>query len=150
MLAHGNFRIGPLPEDFPGETQEGAEIMVAKVAAALRARFPGGCPAQVLFTDRGNGFYNAGSGQITTKYRAALRKHGLRAFFPASASIQPGQPQEVMLHETAASWTRAQLAKTLPKNSWEETVDAYCARRRTCASHINNTCDMGGLCREAE
>ena len=61
------------------------------------------------------------------EYRGALGRHDRRAFFPADASVQPGQLQEVMLHETAVSWMRDSLAKTLPKRS---------------------ACDVDGLCRE--
>ena len=68
--------------------------MVARVRASLNVRFPGGGrQPRVLFTDRGNGFYNAGSGAITDEYRGALRRHDLKAFFPLNASVQPGQLQ---------------------------------------------------------
>ena len=80
ILARGKLHIEHLPDTFPGETQEGAECMVARVKAALRARWPGSAP-KLLFTDRGNGFYNAGTGAITDKYRQALQQHGLEAFF---------------------------------------------------------------------
>ena len=103
VLSRGKLHIEPLPSNFPGESPEGAEIMVAKVRAALNVRFPGGDAPRVLFTDRGNGFYISGSGVITPQYRAALHRHGLRAFFGCDASVQPGQLQEVMLHETAVA-----------------------------------------------
>ena len=56
-----------------------------------------------------------GSGAITEEYRGALRRHDLKAFFPLDASVQPGQLQEVMLHETAVSWMRDELTKTPPQ-----------------------------------
>ena len=149
ILTRGKLHIEPLPDDFPGETPQGAEIMVAKVRAALNVRFPGGGrQPRVLFTDRGNGFYNAGSGAITDQYSASLKFHDLKAFFPKSAAVQPGQLQEVMLHETAVSWMRDRLTKTLPKRCWEEAPEAYRARLKACAAHINGTCDVEGLCRE--
>ena len=55
------------------------------------------------------GFYNAVTGRITPGYRAALQANGLRAFFNDDASVQPGQLQEVMLHETAVAWMRVRL-----------------------------------------
>ena len=81
-------------------------------------------------------------------YRAALRGHQLQAFFPANASIQPGQLQELMLHETAVSWVRDRLKKTLPRRCWEETEEAYGARLKEAASYINSTHDVEGLCME--
>ena len=56
LLSRGKLHIEALPDDFPGETEEGAAIMVAKVRAALNIRFPAGAP-KILFTDRGNCFF---------------------------------------------------------------------------------------------
>ena len=100
--------------------------MVAKVKVALNARFKKDPAPKILFTDRGNGFYESGSGVITPTYKKALKEHGLRAFWGQDASIQPGQLQEVMLHETAMAWVRERLSKTQPKNKWEETVEVPC------------------------
>jgi hypothetical protein len=102
----------------------------------------------VLFTDRGNGFFNAGSGRITEGYRQALRTHDLKAFFADDASAQPGQLQDLMLHETAVSWMRVKLAQSLPKKPWWETLDSYRARLKTCAAQINAHHDVESLCKE--
>ena len=64
------------------------------------------------------------------------------------ASIQPGQLQELMLHETAVSWMRERLKQTVPKKAWEETVDAYRSRLKACAAHINAKHDVKALCKE--
>lgn len=85
---------------------------------------------------------------MTDGYLDALRAHKLRAFFPKNASVQPGQLQEFMLHETAESWMRNQLTKTLPQKPWEETVDDYHTRLRACAAYINDNYDVEGLCKE--
>ena len=146
ILARGKLHIEHLPDTFPGETQEGAECMVARVKAALRARCPGSAP-KFLFTDRGNGFYNAGTGAITAKYSSALRQHGLKAFVGNDASVQPGELQEVMLHETGVAWMRVRLAKTVPRNAWEEVRDAYRTRLKSCAAYSNVHYDVEGLCR---
>ena len=148
VLTRGKLHIEPLPDDFPGETPLGAEIMVAKVRSALNVRFPGGAAPRILFTDRGNGFFHSGSGAMTVEYRAALKRNRLRAFFATNASVQPGQLQEVMLHETAVSCMRARLTKTAPKKSWGETLEAYRSRLKDCAAHINDHHDVSGLCQE--
>ena len=85
---------------------------------------------------------------MTVEYRAALKRNRLRAFFATNASVQPGQLQEVMLHETAVSWMRARLTKTAPKKSWAETLEAYRSRLKDCAAHINDHHDVSGLCHE--
>ena len=122
--------------------------MVAKIRSALNVRFPGGAAPRILFTDRGNGFFHSGSGAITGEYNAALKRNRLRAFFATNASVQPRQLQEVMLHETAVLWMRARLTKTVPKKSWEETLETYRSRLKDCAAHINGYHDVSGLCHE--
>ena len=122
-------------------------MMVQKVRVALNIHFQGASVPKMLFTDRGNGFYNAGTGRITKTYRAALRAHGLQAFFATDASVQPGQLQELMLHETVVSWLRRRLAKTLRRSPWEETSEEYGARLNACAAYINEHHDVDNLCR---
>lgn len=146
ILARGKLHIDLLPDSFPGETEAGAALMVAKVRAALNIRFQGSTAPRHLFTDRGNGFYVAGSGKITAGYRAALQEHGLTAFFRDDAGVQPGTLQEMMLHETAVAWVRARLAKTVPRQAWAEPVAAYCARLKGAATYINDNYDVVGLC----
>jgi len=148
ILTRGKFHIEPLPENFPGETAEGAEIMVAKVRAALNVRFRGGTAPKVLFTDRGNGFYDSGSGAITDGYQRALRQHGLRSFMGNNAAVQPGDLQEAMLHETAMAWVRQRLKRTAPKEPWKETVAEYNARLKDVAAYINDKYKVEALCRE--
>ena len=148
VLTRGKLHIESLPDNFPGETEAGAAIMVAKVRSALNIRFQNGAQPTTLFTDRGNGFYTSGPGRITAGYEAALKEHNLRAFFGEDASIQPGQLQEVMLHETAVSWMRSRLERTVPKRAWDETVDAYRSRLKQCAAYINSNYNIENLCRE--
>ena len=122
--------------------------MVAKVRAILNVRFPGNKAPKILFTDRGNGFYEAYSGKITDGYRTALRDHGLKAFMGQDASVQPGCLQEMMLHETAMAWVRERLKKAVPKKPWEESIEAYGGRLKDVAAYINRHYDVDGLCRE--
>ena len=122
--------------------------MVSKVRTGLNARFPGASSPSLLFTDRGNGFYSSGTGAITEGYRQALRESGLQAFFTRDASIQPGQLQEVLLHETAVAWMRDRLSKTVPLKAWEESVLEYRARLKACAAYVNQHFDVESLCRD--
>ena len=61
--------------------------------------------------------------------------------------MQPGHLQEVMLHETAVSWIRLRLARTVPGRAWEEARDAYITRLKEVVREINETLDVDGLCR---
>ena len=131
----------------PGETEAGAALMVAKVRAILNVRFPGGDAPKILFTDRGNGFYESGSGKITSGYQNALRQHNLQAFMKADASMQPGSLQELMLHETAMAWVRYRLKKNVPKIPWEETIEEYGVRLKEVAAYIEREYGVDALCR---
>ena len=49
--------------------------------------------------------------------------------------------------ETAVSWLRRRLTKTLPRRPWEETSEEYGARLKACAAYINEHHDVDNLCR---
>ena len=108
--------LGP---DFPGDCPEGAALLAAKVRSAINIRFHADDKPQVLFTDRGRGFYATKTGKITAEYAATLREHGLQAFMRTDASRQPGDLQDLMLHETAVAWISARLQLTAPTKEWE-------------------------------
>ena len=55
--------------------------------------------------------------------------------------------QELMLHETAVSWIRLRLARSVPAKAWEETREQYTARLKAICREINDTLDVEGLCR---
>ena len=148
VLTRGKLHIEPLPANFPGETQEGAAEMVARVRTALNIRFQGSTAPKILFSDRGNGFYESTTGCITPGYKQALRAHNLKCFFGDDASVQPGQLQDFLLHETTMAWMRDRLKKTQPRKPWEETVEQYHTRLKECAAHCNKKYSIDNLCKE--
>ena len=148
VLCRGKLHVGQLPDDFPGDRPAGAEAFVKAVRAALNMRFQGAALPHVLFTDRGAGFYNPGSGRITEQYRAALAANGLHAFQGDNAAVQPGKLSDLMLHETAVSWIRVLLCSTTPARPWEESPAQLIARLKRIAGKINAEHDVAGLCRE--
>ena len=148
MLVRGKLHIEVLPQNFPGETPEGVAIIVRKIPAVLNARFPQASKPKVLMTDRGRGFFQPCNGLITDEYLAALQETGLRAHQGDDASVQPGNLQDVVLHETAVSWVRHLLERTLPKRPWEETCAAYGSRLREVCGTVNANHDVEGLCLE--
>ena len=121
---------------------------MAKVRAALGARFRGESLPRTVFVDRGVGFYNAGTGGITQEFKAALADHGLKAFMGDDASQQPGSLWEMMLHETAVSWIRRGLTWSLPPRPWEESPSAFACQLKSVVRDINARCNVEALCRE--
>jgi hypothetical protein len=148
VLTRGKLHVEILGTDFPGETPAGAARLAAGVRTALNIRFQGSTPPKVLFTDRGQGFYHINGGRITDEYKAALQDHGLKDFNAGSASRQPGNLQEVMLHETSVAWIRRRETVTQLRQPWTETVEQFSTRMRGIVQHINAKFDVEGLCRE--
>ena len=148
FLCRGKLHVEVFDSEFPGEVPEGAAQLVEKVRAAVNIRFQqAASKPDLIFVDRGRGFWATNSGKITAEFKGALRGHGLRTFMGDDAGKQPGSLQEVLLHETAVAWIRRRLACTVPVNCWEETREEYGTRLKRCCEHINNEHDVDGLCR---
>ena len=62
-------------------------------------------------------------------------------------SDQPGNLQEVLLHETVVSWVRAREAVTVPKEAWKETPEEFAGRLRDICRYINRSYDVSGVCK---
>ena len=138
-----------LPENFPGDDPAGAADFVARVRAGLNIRFQGATtPPQILFVDRGAGFYRTSTGAVTPEFKAALAQHGLKAFMKDDASAQPGKLGDMMLHETCVAWIRKLETKTQPRKPWEETREAYFERLKGIVAKINSQYEVEELNRE--
>ena len=53
-----------------------------------------------------------------------------------------------MLHETAVSWIRLRLARSVPAKAWEETREQFTTRLKAVCRDINESLDVEGLCRK--
>ena len=122
--------------------------MTVEEISWLHVRFQGEQPPRVLFTDRGAGFFNAGSGVVTSEYKAALELHGLQAFQGDCAVQQPGKLSDLLLHETAVAWIRLNLSRTLPARPWEESPKQLITRLKRIAGNINREYNVDGLCKD--
>ena len=98
-------------------------------------------------TDKGKGFGH-GTGRITDQYAAALEAHGLRALMGHANFIQPGDCQELMLHETAVAWVMRRLDCCMPAEPCMETRTEFKARLKKVARYIYQAFDVGGLTNE--
>lgn len=148
MLSRGRLHVDLFEANFPGETAEGAQRLVEKVRGAVNVRFQNAASKpDLLFTDRGRGFYDPGSGRITTEYGDALDELNLRAIMGRNAKAQPGSMQDVLLHETAVSWLRKRLERTTTTKCWEESREQYGRRLKRCCEEVNKDCDVEGLCK---
>ncbi len=149
VLTQGKLHVEILPHDFPGETEEGARILMQKVRAALNVRFQGAEKVpNVIFVDRGNGFYEQSSGNITPGFKAALKQYGLKNFMKDNCGLQPGQIGDTLLHETAVAWIRRRERKSVPVRAWEESREGLSKRLKQLVSEFNATYDVESLCRK--
>ena len=96
----------------------------------------------------GRGLYAPATGRITEAFKNALAEHDLDLILGDNAQAQPGNMQEVLLHETAVSWMRLRLARTTPQRSWLETREQYGLRLKRCCQEVNDELDVEGLGRD--
>ena len=113
----------------------------------MNIRFQNGDAPKTLYVDRGKGFYHMSFAIITGPFKAALQECGVKSFWGDDASQQPGELQEIMLHETAVRWIRCHERRTLPRKPWEETEEQFVARLKSIAAYINKEYDVEGLTR---
>ena len=76
-----------------------------------------------------------------------LSTNGLKAFNGDDASAQPGNLQELLLHETTVSWIRYREKKTRTTTPWTETVEEYASRMKGIVQNINDMLYVDDLCR---
>ena len=65
-----------------------------------------------------------------------------------NASLQPGNLQDVLLHETAVAWIRRCETRTRPEEPWKESPQDLGVRLRSIAQDINNNSNVEDLCRQ--
>ena len=78
VLTRGVFGVVVFTEkdEFPGETPEGAGILVRRLPALLDRMLGRSAKKPcMIFTDRGPGFFHRRWGTITSDYEVALREH---------------------------------------------------------------------------
>ena len=145
VLTRGKLHLELLGAGFPGDHVTGMETFVGRLRAALNTRFRGDQP-KLVFVDRGGGFYKP-TGSITEEFKASLVTNGLKPFHGDDASMQPGRSGDLWPHETAVSWVRQRLKRTLPAQPWEETEVEFGKRLKVAGEYVNAHYDVAGLCR---
>ena len=94
----------------------------------------------VVFTDRGPGFYHPSTGSICPEYMSALTAYGYRPWAGDQASWQPPDMPDVLLHETVVAWLRKYLKQHPIKLAQSQEVNkARLASLLAEAAHHINT-----------
>ena len=147
-MSRGKLHIEVLGTEFPGENEDGAAILVDHLRTAVNKRFPVARQPNILFVDRGQGFYEKNHGKITPPFKEALQRNGFKAYYGDNAKVQPGAMHELMLHETVVSWIRHLEGQNRLKETWTESVAAYASRMKGIALDINTRYKVDNLCRQ--
>ena len=63
----------------------------------------------VVFTDRGPGFFHPSTGTICPEYIGALEAHGFKPWAGDHSKWQPPDLADILLHEAAVAWVRTYL-----------------------------------------
>ena len=148
VLVRGKLHTVLLPESFNDEKPEYIDLAIGKLQGILNVRFPGANKPKIIMSDRGPGFYVPSTGYITDDYKASCHRHGLRPLMGDDASKQSGDSQDVMLHETAVAWLRTLLKRSLPREPWNETRDAFETRLKAQTQYVNDNYNVDNLSRE--
>ena len=148
VLMRGEFHVEFFHTDFLGECPEGAEMGADRSGPILNIRFPNETKPKIVMTDKGRGFYHGFTSKMTDEYKAGLQSVGLRAFMGEDAGRQPGDLQDLMLHETAVAWMRALLQTSCPARPWQESREDYKWRLQEACRQVNAEYDVEGLCKE--
>ena len=136
--------------EFPGETPDGARIMVNHLPALLKKMLgPSAALPRTILSDRGPGFFHRRWGTITGDYEVACRRNGFKPWAGTNAKegphAQPPDIGDVLLHETAISWLRKEEEKSRPTKPWEETPVELDRRLQRGVKCINAGHDVRGL-----
>ena len=106
VLAQGKVHIHVVGKDWQ-QGSRGQAQMVVKLPIVLKKMLGADASApDVVFTDRGPGFYHPSTGNICAEYQQALQEHGFRPWAGEQSKWQPPDIPDLLLHETAVAWVR--------------------------------------------
>ena len=138
---------------YHAETQALAADCVSRLPSMLTKMLGNVRKPNVIFSDRGPGFYHRRYGSVTPDYDEARAAHGFQLWAGTNSKEgphrQPPDIADVLLHETANAWLSLRLDRSAEhlQKPWEETPAEFARRLGDCVKDINRTCDVDSLCR---
>ena len=150
VVAKGKVHVEVMP---PGWAQsgDGQAQMVPLLPGILDHMLGEDCRhPDVLFTDRGPGFYHPSTCTICPEYVAALQAHGFKAWAGDHSKWQPPDLADILLHETAVAWVRKYLKHhplPLAHQAQERHVKTLKRTLDDAVEHINTFYEVEELCR---
>ena len=149
VLAKGRVHVQVMGRDWV-QNGAGQAKLVALLPKILRKMLGHSEPLpDVVFTDRGPGFYHPSQGTINPDYVAALMEYGFKPWAGDHALWQPGDIPDMLLHETAVAWVRKFL-KQHPVNiveNMDRNIKSLEEKLGEAVDHINTYYEVEDLCR---
>ena len=109
VLAQGKVHVEVVGDKWK-QNGPGQALMVSRLPQILASMLGDtAVKPDVVFTDRGPGFYHSSSGNICPEYLAALTAYGFRPWAGENSKWQPPDIPDVLLHDTVVSWIRKYL-----------------------------------------
>ena len=150
VLAQGKVHVEVMP---PGWTQNGdGQAQLVSLLPAILRRMLGDQSfiPDVVFTDRGPGFFHPSTGTICPEYVGSLEAHGFKAWAGDHSKWQPPDLADLLLHETAVAWVRKYLKHhplPLAHQAQEKNTRALKRTLEAAVDHINTFYAVDDLCR---
>jgi hypothetical protein len=146
-LTQGKVHVEVLPDGW--SQWNGQADIVAMLPGVLRKMLGRGATLpDVIFTDRGPGYFRPSSGTIHASCLAALNEHGFTPWAGEHSKWQPPDLADVLLHETAVSWIRKYLKQHPVRlvHRMDENKKRVAAVLKDACDHINEHYKVDNLC----
>ena len=148
VLVKGKVHVEVMGEDWR-QCGAGMAEMVKRLPRILSNRFKDGdAMPNVIFTDRGPGFYHSSTGSITPEYSAACAEYGFTTWAGDHAKWQSPDIPDILLHETAVAWVRKYLRYNPVKFTNDKVLNAerVAEALKNAERHINAHHEVDDLC----
>ena len=139
VLAQGKVHIHVVGKDWH-QGPEGQADMVGALPKVLKKMLGAAASLpDVVFTDRGPGFYHPSTGNICPQYHEALQAHGFEPWAGENSKWQPPDIPDLLLHETAVAWVRKWMRQHPVKlgTDMARNISTLVDKLKECEDHIN-------------
>ena len=139
VLAQGQVHIHVVGSQWTQDARGQAQMVTALPKVLKKMLGSEADMPDVIFTDRGPGFYHPSSGTVCPEYYEALQQAGLKPWAGENAKWQPPDIPDLLLHETAVAWVRKFMKQHPVKlgTNMERNISNLVEKLKEAEDHIN-------------